>query len=258
MKIAICFFGITRSLGYTIASIGQNIIAPAKALGEVRVFAHFVDQASIHNPRSGEYGALPRDEHTLLKPDWLQLESREDCLAASPVQALEARGDFWRDDFHSLHNLLCQLHSLDAVTHSALAWQADLYVFARPDLMYHDSLAQPLQRMCRRTGNVACVPNWQHWEKGYNDRFAICTGSLAAQAYGCRITQAEAYCQASRAPLHAERLLRFALEQADIRTCMMGTRASRIRSDGRRQQEYFLPYWLHRFIVPLSRKLRRR
>jgi hypothetical protein len=58
MKIAVCFRGISRSLSHTIDSIRENVIAPSRAFGEVRVFTHLFDQKTINNPRSGEIGQL--------------------------------------------------------------------------------------------------------------------------------------------------------------------------------------------------------
>ena len=58
MKIAVCFRGISRSLSHTIDSIRENVIAPSRTFGEVRVFTHLFDQKTIDNPRSGEKGEL--------------------------------------------------------------------------------------------------------------------------------------------------------------------------------------------------------
>lgn len=105
-KIAICFFGITRSLKFTISSIEKNILKPAHALGEVRVFCHFFVQTEIDNPRSGEKGLLRQDEHTLLNPSWLELEEPDQCLAMHGFAELKTWGDSWGDDFRSLRNLV--------------------------------------------------------------------------------------------------------------------------------------------------------
>jgi hypothetical protein len=43
-KIAICIFRITRSLTFTIQNIVENVITPARELGEVKIFLHFFDQ----------------------------------------------------------------------------------------------------------------------------------------------------------------------------------------------------------------------
>ena len=57
-RISVAFFGITRSLSYTIDSIRSNIFASARGYGDVFVCCHFFHQSTINNPRSGEKGLL--------------------------------------------------------------------------------------------------------------------------------------------------------------------------------------------------------
>ena len=240
-RIAICFFGITRSLHYTIGSIERRILRPAARQGETRIFAHFFRQAEIANARSGEFGRLRADEHALLRPDWLELEEPDQCLAQHGFEVLKAHGDPWDDGFVSLRNLVHQLHSLDRVTGAALDWRPDIVIFARPDLRYHEGLAGPLRRIRKATGDVALVPDWQHWRGGLNDRFALCTAPDAAAAYGRRVHRMTAYCEAVNGPLHAELLLRHCLEEAGVTIGTIPTLASRVRFDGSLKREEFCP-----------------
>jgi hypothetical protein len=242
MKIAVCFFGITRSLSYTISSIESNLLAPCKRIGETENLCHFFRLSVIDNPRSGEKGVLAPDEQALLAPSWLHLEQPEKFLSESPLQQIFDYGDAWGDDFKSLNNLLHQLHSIKMVTQAALAADFDCVVFARPDLLYHDSIRRPLGRVLRSKHNTeVCLPDWQHWEGGYNDRFAICKGKQAIQAYGNRIDMALDYCRNCGAPLHAENLLKHALRSNEIPVSLMTVKASRVRFDGTLKNEIFWP-----------------
>lgn len=238
LRIAICFFGITRSLSHTIGSIEQRILEPARKHGDLRIFAHFFRQLEIDNPRSGESGMLRQDEHILLNPDWLELEDPELCLADHDFERLKACGDRWNDEFRSLRNLVHQLHSLDRVTNAALDWDADIYIFARPDLMYHDSFDRVLRRAVNSRRRTAYIPAWQRWHGGLNDRFAVCVGAEAARAYGTRLAGALAFAESDGALL-SERLLGHALTSSGIRVKSFGVRASRLRSDGRFRREDF-------------------
>ncbi|MBE1290330.1 MAG: hypothetical protein GJ679_10055 [Rhodobacteraceae bacterium] len=246
MKIAICFFGITRSLTHTIGSIERNILAPARDLGEVRVFAHFFRQAVIDNPRSGERGTLKQDEHQLLSSDWLELEEPGNCLYERDFEGLKKFGDTWKDDFRSLRNLVHQLHSLDQVTRAALAWNPDIVVFARPDLEYHDNLEPCLQ--VRSAAPLVQLPSWQHWGQGYNDRFAVAMRPSAAMAYGSRIGLAHRFCHEMNRPLHAELLVRYGLETNAVKTKLISARATRVRSNGIWAEESFRHYQLERVL----------
>lgn len=239
-EIAICFFGITRSLRHTMPSIEANVLTPARAQGRIRIYAHFFRQRHVRNLRSGENGAADPEEHHLLGCDWLRLEEPDACLSTWSFDTLKRSGDAWHDDFASLRNVVHQQHSLRQVTLAALADGAKVCLFCRPDLRYHDSLARPITRAIRSPNPLVQLPRWQAWEGGLNDRFALCSGEEAIRAYGTRIEQAANYC-ALRGPLHAERLLAYALREADIPVRRISTRAGRVRVDGHERHEDFLP-----------------
>src|SRR5690606_6498475 len=152
-------------------------------------------QRGIDNPRSREKGVLRQNEHALLVPDWLELEEPDLCLAEMDFETLKSYGDFWKDEFRSLRNLVHQLHSLDRVTNAALDWKPDVCVFARPDLMYWNSFDRVLGEAIQAPHRTAFVPSWQHW-RGLDDRFAVCIGANAVRAYGTRKHLALEFAQA--------------------------------------------------------------
>jgi hypothetical protein len=236
-KIAVCFFGITRSLTHTISSIEQNVLIPARELGEVKVYAHFFLQRQIEYARTGESGELDLEEHRLLPSDWLQLEEPDLCLEKRGFTALKSYGDTWNDGIPALRNLVHQLHSLDAVTKAALADGAEVCMFCRPDLLYHDSL-RPALRRALRTKELVQLPRWQQYG-GRNDRFAICSGPAAIAAYGQRINLAEQFCRDHSTTRNSEQLLQYALERAAVPVKQISARASRLRLGGRKQYEDF-------------------
>ncbi|MEL7393044.1 MAG: hypothetical protein AAFN06_10435 [Pseudomonadota bacterium] len=235
-KIAICFFGISRSLPLTMPSIAKNAIDPARAIGDVAIYAHLFNQRVIDNPRTREKGEMDPEAHKLLNADWLELEEPEHCLEQFDFAALTRYGYAHKYDENTLRNLLHQLHSLRKVTEAALADGPDAVVFCRPDLRYLDSLLRPLRRGLRRGGDVSILPSWENWG-GRNDRFAICIGAKAARAYGCRIEHLDAF-SATRV-VHSESLVPFALEKAGIDLRTMPHRAERVRFNGRTAVEEF-------------------
>jgi hypothetical protein len=239
IRIAICFFGITRSLSHTIESIEKNIFTPARSFGTVRIFAHFFNQNEVQNPRSGESGKFDAKEYELLNPDWVQLEEPGVCLAAHGFETLKAYGDSWDDGFKSLRNLVHQLHSLNEVTKAASEWAPDIVLFVRPDLFYHSSLGKHIATALKCESASVILPAWQNWRNGYNDRFAICRMPSAIEAYGTRVTSMHDFCRRGQGPLHSERLLRFVLDEAELTPCWMPTRASRMRIGGRLERERF-------------------
>lgn len=235
--IAVCFFGITRSLRYTLPSITANVLDPLRRLGDVRVYAHFFEQAEIDNPRSGEKGALDATEYRLLQADRLMLE-RPDTLEPGWLETIAAHGDFWKDGNRSLRNLLHQLHSLDMVTGMALEDGMEICVFCRPDLHYHDSLAPAVKRAIAAPDALVQLPCWQSWF-AMNDRFAVVKGARAIAAYGQRGRLAVELCQTRNEALHAESLVKYAMIRAGIRVRQIPARASRVRFDGTEVEEDF-------------------
>lgn len=263
VKIALCFFGITRSLRFTLPSIETNVLQPlARAAADtgtqVRIFSHFYDQARIDNARTGENGETVRDEHLLLNSDWLRLEAPGAALDRWDFTALSGFGDRWADDFASLRNLIHQLHSLRQVSLAALDEGAQVVVFARPDLRYHDSLDPAIRRALRHPDRALVqLPDWQSWA-GRNDRFAVVSGTRAIRAYGCRIEEALTFCQELRRPMHSEELLLYALDKADIPVRTFPLRASRVRLDGSEKAESFSPPGRKRRLKAALRKMQRK
>ena len=239
IRIAICFFGITRSLNHTIESIEENIFTPARTFGTVRIFAHLFNQNEVQNSRSGESGKFDTKEYKLLNPDWVHLEEPEVCLAAHGFETMKAYGDSWDDGFKSLRNLVHQLHSLNEVTKAASEWAPDIVLFVRPDLFYHSSLRQHIATALRWESAGVILPAWQNHGNGYNDRFAICRMPSAIEAYGTRVKSMHDFCSRGQVKLHSERLLRFVLDEEGLTPRWMPTRASRMRIGGRLKKERF-------------------
>ena len=252
-KVAVCFFGITRSLSHTIDSIERNVIGPARATGEVRIYAHFFRQTHIDNPRSCEKGVLKLNEHLLLSPNWLELEDPDIFLSDMDFEALKSFRDVWNDGYRSLRNLAHQLHSLDRVTTAALAWDPDICIFVRPDLIYWDSFLSVLADASNVIEPTVYIPSWQHWS-GLNDRFSVCVGKDAIQAYGTRkhdilpVFKVTSGCT-------GERLVKHSLITRGINVRPFNARASRVRIDGSVVKENFRD---PKFVFPRIEKFLRR
>lgn len=193
----------------------------------------------------------------MLRPDWLRLEEPDACLAQWDFEGLKQYGDCWNNNFQSMRNLVHQLHSLNLVTQAALDDGADVCLFLRPDLRYHDSLAPAITRALRaaKAGRpLVQLPWWQGWHGGRNDRFAVVAGPDAIAAYGRRVTQMTEFCVTRQAPLHSEQLLAFALDQADVPVRTIRARASRVRLGGVENKEDFWPTWLSKLRKENYRK----
>lgn len=264
MKIAVCFFGITRSLTYTIGSIESNILTPARAHGDVRIFCHFYNQSRIASPRTGEQGVLDPEEYRLLKPDEVRLEPPDSYLDSDLAAEIRGFGDHYKNNFYSLNNLLLQLFSLRNSWEMAAPWTPDICIFVRPDLHYHDSFAHYVAHPGRAMIQLA---NWgnncggfrnDHVLSGRNDRFSICHDQRAMIAYGKRIECAVTYCSQYGHGLHSESFVRYALERERIRIAYIPLRASRVRFGGKISREDFRDDRFSKLRYGLKRKIKKR
>ncbi len=237
MKIAVAFFGLPRCSDIAWPSIEQKIYAQLPFGAEVRSFYHFYQQSQVVNPRSGENGSLEASNYQPFEKFTGELQDPQKVLAELPFEELKQFGDSWKDDFNSLRNLLLQLNSLKRVTTLLTPFAPDVVVYVRPDLVYHDAFPKHVFLMAAEIHAASFIPNWQ-WGIGLNDRFSVC-GKEAYQAYGNRINLALTYCSEKKEPLHAERLLKFALERADATILQLFVTASRVRIGGVLAKESF-------------------
>lgn len=243
-KVALCFFGLTRSLKHTISSIEQNIFQPLRDNDvDFQVYLHTYDLTTLSNPRSGEKDcALDANEWRLLKPDSYEITNQTKFDVTGGWDKVKRFGDVFYDNFCSLQNLGRQLNSLSKVTtlweESGIDYSAVL--FLRPDLQYKDPLdVEMLHKVMNNSLEAILVtPSWQQHLGGLNDRFAIAS-PLAALAYGKRIERALEFCESLHQPLHSEKLVRFAARQSNLELSFTPMRASRVRADGRLANEQF-------------------
>lgn len=257
MKIGVAFFGLPRSTEHTFVSIQEYILRPAAKLGSVVPCYHFFKQAHVLNPRSNENAALDPRQYAPFEQFKGELELPDGIPEQYGFAEIMTRGDFWQDGFRSLRNLLLQLHSLRKVTLQLEQLAPDLVVFVRPDLRYHHSFESALQAMLPPGNeNTIRLPFWQ-WAGGYNDRFAVC-GKDAFTAYGKRIEQIVSYLKAyPKRPLHAERLLMFALDKQRVSVRRLDVQATRVRVGGDEISEDFSRVQANRLIRWFAREVRK-
>lgn len=236
-KIGIGFFGIPRASKVTLPSILQNVVRPAQEMGKTTIHYHFYNQKRVINPGTNENSELTPDNYTLFDPFQGVLENPEGIIERYKIDWIKTYGDAWDNNYSSLKNMILQLHSLQQVTEALLKESPDIVIFARPDLTYHDSMEKEMINILKDDESVVRLPAWQ-WCGGYNDRFSICN-KHAIKPYGFRLLQIERYLHTYNTPLHAERLLQFALDSATIRVKPIKTRASRVRTGGKTKNEKF-------------------
>ena len=238
-RIAVAFYGIPRSADICFPQLSAKILKPVSESFELKCFYHFYHKTEVINPRSGEKGEFSSSWYDYFADFQGCIEKPDFCLDEWDFEKIKAFGDSWDDNFQSLNNLIHQLNSLHKVTELVMSsgFDYDAVLFLRPDLFYHQEF--PVSLLAKATtcdDAVAWVPAWQ-WFGGLNDRFSVCSKG-AVDAYGKRIESIFG-CMRSQGSLHAESLLKFRLNEKNVRVKPMFVDASRVRIDGRMRHENF-------------------
>lgn len=189
IRIAACFFGLSRNLAATLPSIQSNLLAPLKATanGFVDVFVHALLRSSLTNLRSGEFDVpLNMEDFLTLSPcrftaedqDAVDQEISFESLARSWLSAAASSscnrvGCFL--DVGSKINALHALYSLQKVAQLVQSYERSAHieythvVAARPDTSFLSPL--PLSEVALPRMRGVRIPNTHQWA-GINDRFA--------------------------------------------------------------------------------------
>ncbi len=239
-KIALCFFGLNRSLSHTIESIGENVIAPLKQAGlEVDVVGALMrPRGAFSNARSLESNLVPEGNfEALLHPrshEYID-QAAFDELITPNILAL-GLDDYYQDQHASTRNIVRELFSVKRAFALLEGTRPDAVVFLRPDLLYRDRLDIERYLPQLEGGARVMTPLWQKWG-GLNDRFALCNYA-GAEIYARRFDCFWRYAPLFRKNLQAEALLlaSLLLEGAAF-DAYTGEMAVRVRADGRRQDE---------------------
>lgn len=239
-KIALCFFGLNRSLSHTVASIEANVIAPLKEAGlEVDVVGALMrPRGTFSNARSQESDLVPEANfEDLLQPrrhEYIDQAAFDEHI--TPTILRLGLDDYYQDQHASTRNIVRELFSVKRSFSLLEGTRPDAVIFLRPDLLYRDRL--DIARYLPQLEGAARVmtPSWQKWG-GLNDRFALCNYA-GAEVYGRRY---DAFWHAAplfRKNLQAEALLLATLLLQGVAfDAYTSEMAVRVRADGRHQDE---------------------
>ena len=215
MHIAICFFGLTRSLHITLESIKKNIF---EVLQNNKItfttYLHTYNLKILTNVRSGENSCiLDAEEYKMLNCHYTQITDQEMFLKNITLEEFTTHGDPFHDNFKSIKNLLCQLNSLQIVTNM---WKVstekyDLVLYLRPDLLYNKLNVRDIYT----AQHLQCIltPPY-HTFGGINDRFAVGPPQLMYY-YGSRQWFARNYAKKNK--LHSESFLKYVIQICNLR-----------------------------------------
>jgi len=232
MKVALAFWGLTRSLKYTIDSINNKIINKLKEHGiQYKIFMHtWIVNSLYSNSRSKEYGImLDNTEYNLLNPDYIELHDQNDFKQKINFKAFRTHKDPWNTNYETVNNFICAMYSKARCTQliDKSNEEFDYIIFLRPDVLYLNDF--DINFLKKVDNNTICIPNFA-LHSNFNDRFCI-TNMKTYKLYGYIFNKLFYYSKYH--PLHSETVHYKLMLTNSIKIEKINFFFKRVRADGR-------------------------
>lgn len=231
-KVAICFWGICRSLNYTVESIKQHIFRPLEQAGiSYDTYMHtFIVPGVYVNPRAGEKAChLDNEQYKLLDPMYLKIDNQDeiDEILDFPKYLTKGKGGGWKNET-TAKNFIRALWSLNEVSKLWLERRTEYthIMYCRPDVLYLQPIK--LEQLLLVSNSEIVLPDF-HQHFGVNDRFAICSAH-GAEIYGTRFNNLLEY--SLTCAIASEHFLSYILRLNKLTTKNIPFRFKRTRMDG--------------------------
>ena len=143
-KVAIGFFGITRSLKYTIDSIKTNIFDVLTENNiDYDIFMHTYFLKSYENKRAGEKtNKIDNEEYKLLSPKYLKIDDQDDIIKKLNLTSYRTFSDPWKTKYQSVNFFILGAYSKYMLTNMIekvhYEDNYDYILFVRPDCVYRN------------------------------------------------------------------------------------------------------------------------
>ena len=211
MNIAICFWGIPRSLKYTIQSIQENILQVFHNNNiTYKIFFHTYQVLEpYNNSRASETNViLNNDEYKLLNADYICIDNQETIKTKINFESYRTMEDPWDTNYETMDNFILAMYSKkqlwklldncdETFTH---------YLFIRPDVLYLNNF--DIKWLEQINDIDIYVPDF-HKYANFNDRMALIKNKSIAKIYSNvfdHMLEYSKYCS-----LHSETFIRFIL-----------------------------------------------
>lgn len=237
MKVAILFWGLTRSVKYTIKSIEDSVYSKLKDADiSFDIFVHtYSISGSYVNGRARErieeYSHL---DYSLLKPNFIKIDNRENILKEINTIQYRTHPDPWNTNYQTVDNFILAMYSKKQVTQMMIDTGNiyDKVLFLRPDVKYLVPF-NPKWITDTESDNKLLIPNF-HIFSGMNDRMACCSLNIS-KIYGTIFDIMLEY--SKKRPLHSESIHKFLMDLHKIPIVKIPFYFNRVRCDGREQKD---------------------
>jgi hypothetical protein len=176
MKIGLAFWGLTRSLKYTIKSINEKILNILNGNNiEYKIFMHTWFVSTLYNnKRANETNIiLDNEEYKLLNPDHIEIHNQDEFKDNINFKAFRTHNDPWKTNYQTVDNFICAMFSKSRCAQLIKKSNEnfDYIIFLRPDVMYLNDFNLIFLKLVNND-NI-CIPNFALYSN-FNDRFCIC------------------------------------------------------------------------------------
>jgi hypothetical protein len=174
-RVAIGFYGITRSLKHTLRSIYQNIFKPFEDNGiTYDIFIHTYKLSRYNNIRTKEYSTdMDNSEYELLNPMEFKVESDPVVRQNIGLEKYHNQRDVFHNNFNTVDNFIMAQYSKKQLVQliEGKEKRYDYVFFIRPDCAYLEKFN--LKHCFDCSNDTIIVPDF-HLCCKFNDRFSIC------------------------------------------------------------------------------------
>jgi hypothetical protein len=191
-RVAIIFFGLTRSLRNIYENLKENIFNELTNNGyEYDIFIHTYSLENPYiNPWSGErVDNYDNEAYKILNPKYYIIEKQSEIEKKININSYCSKLGDWKGCANTpemkkylVRNMVLALHSKMMITKlfEQHKNEYDYVIITRPDQMLHSKINTKI--FSRLKNNNIIIP-YEHSYYGYNDRFCVATPNVAIK-YG--------------------------------------------------------------------------
>ena len=231
-KVALCFFGITRSLKFTIQSIEKRIFNVLdKNNIDYDIYLHTYNHNNYENSRTKEkFNDVDNEEYKLLNPKYQHIDNQDDIKKLLDLKKYRTHKDPWpmSENYNSVDNFILAQYSklqlVNMIKKNSINY--DYIIYLRPDVYYCNALN--IVNFKKISNNNICIPNFHLYSK-FNDRFAI-TNIKTYEIYGKIFNHLYGYSKKNK--LHSETTISRILKRNKITWTHIEFKFARVRMDG--------------------------
>jgi hypothetical protein len=178
MRVAIGFFGITRSLKYTIKSIDENILDIFNKNNiKYDIYIHTYHLTNYKNVRTSEVinnADINNEEYKLLNANYIEIDDQEEIKQKINLLLYRTHKDPWETNYNSVDNFILAQYSKLKLTKMIEKNQSNYnyILFMRPDCFYMNKL--DIKYFDSINDKSIIIPNFHLYSRiPFNDRFCI-------------------------------------------------------------------------------------